>query len=131
MVSASGPKGSKLGLRSTVYVGLMHALSRTEWVKRPPAGVVRKFGGRECQLRCYPRPLTTVENYETYVELFVHNSLTVSEVKNPKNVPYCNEIPVGDGKESFLLECFGEGITPTFLGYQRKRVDGRISQYSF
>ncbi|GBN42920.1 hypothetical protein AVEN_138896-2 [Araneus ventricosus] len=64
MVSASGPKGSKLGLRSTVYVGLMHALSRTEWVKRPPAGVVRKFGGRECQLRCYPRPLTTVENYE-------------------------------------------------------------------
>ncbi|GBN44009.1 hypothetical protein AVEN_94127-1 [Araneus ventricosus] len=117
MVSASGPKGSKLGLRSTVYVGLMHVISY---------GV-----GQTSSLWCGEEVWRKGVPTQTYVELFVHNSLTVSEVKNPKNVPYCNEIPVGDGKESFLLECFGEGIIATFLGYQRKRIDGRISQYSF
>ncbi|GBM70364.1 hypothetical protein AVEN_151496-1 [Araneus ventricosus] len=36
----------------------------TGWVILPPAGVERKFGGRECRLRCCPRYLTTIENYE-------------------------------------------------------------------
>ncbi|GBN08687.1 hypothetical protein AVEN_203079-1, partial [Araneus ventricosus] len=42
--------------------GLLHAKSYAV-AKRPPVGVAWKFG-EGCQLRCRPRHLTVVQNYE-------------------------------------------------------------------
>ncbi|GBM02036.1 hypothetical protein AVEN_209733-1 [Araneus ventricosus] len=44
-------------------LGLLLAKSHIG-VKPPPAGAVQKFGERGCQLRCRPRHLTAVLNYE-------------------------------------------------------------------
>ncbi|GBM42452.1 hypothetical protein AVEN_139887-1 [Araneus ventricosus] len=38
-------------------------LHHMHWVKRPPIGVAWKFG-EGCELRCRPRHLTVVQNYE-------------------------------------------------------------------
>ncbi|GBM65278.1 hypothetical protein AVEN_193812-1 [Araneus ventricosus] len=43
--------------------GLLHAKSYIV-AKRPPVGVARKFGEGGCQLRCRPRHLIEVQNYE-------------------------------------------------------------------
>ncbi|GBO42600.1 hypothetical protein AVEN_120709-1, partial [Araneus ventricosus] len=51
------------------------------WLKRPPAGMVRKFGGRECKLRCCPRNLTAVENYEVSPKIRVASKREVNITK--------------------------------------------------
>nr|GBM30371.1 hypothetical protein AVEN_269452-1 [Araneus ventricosus] len=56
-VPALEPEGSKPDSTED----LSCTLNQTQGVKRPPAGVVRKFG-EGCQLRC--RLYTVIQNYE-------------------------------------------------------------------
>ncbi|GBL80318.1 hypothetical protein AVEN_90487-1 [Araneus ventricosus] len=62
LVSASGPQGSRLETRFRCVCGPLHVKSYVV-VKRPQVGVTWKFG-EGCQLRCRPRHLTAVQNYE-------------------------------------------------------------------
>ncbi|GBM03932.1 hypothetical protein AVEN_185425-1 [Araneus ventricosus] len=54
------------------------ALIHMQWVKRPATGVVPKFEEGTCQLRCRPRHLTAVQNYNLHPE----NSSCVASKQN-------------------------------------------------
>ncbi|GBN12950.1 hypothetical protein AVEN_142021-1 [Araneus ventricosus] len=57
--------GSNLIPPKIHHVWGLHAKSYVV-AKHPPVGMAKEFGEGRCQLRCRPRHLTAVQNYEVH-----------------------------------------------------------------